>query len=235
MPSATPPQKSCGRAIGAASGGAVPVPEIMKPWVYQAGFPLVSLGAMESGKPLKLEQKRFFEASDAKVNSSIWQIPIVFHLLGAPVPSNANSAEVNNVTGTNKLFAQQQDSFLLPDSKTVGFANKDGSGFFRVHYAQPDFDSIAAKFSALTPEERMVLLSDTGALSVSGNVPVENRLNLLLKIKNEKDLLVLSEIVNSFDFPYNSMSPDSMPAYQKFVCDAVKPLKTAARMGCQTR
>jgi puromycin-sensitive aminopeptidase len=214
-------------AIAAASGGSVPVPEIMKPWVYQAGFPLVTLSAQAPGKAITLEQNRFFEASDAKASSSLWRIPMVFHPLGAPVASNAPTGGAGSETAVvnNKLLSGQQDSYTVTDSKSIAFANKDGSGFFRVRCAQPDFDAIASKFSSLSPEERMVLLSDTGALSVSGKIPVENRLNLLLKIHDEKDLLVLSEIVNDFDSPYTSMTPDSMPAYQTFVSNNVRPLK----------
>jgi puromycin-sensitive aminopeptidase len=214
-------------AIAAASGGSVPVPEIMKPWVYQPGFPLVTLSAQEPGKSITLEQSRFFEASDAKASNSLWRIPMVFHPLGAPVASNVptGGASSESAAVNNKLLSGQQDSYTIADAKSVAFANKDGSGFFRVRYAQPDFDAIAAKFSSLAPEERMVLLSDTGALSVSGKIPVENRLNLLLKIRDEKDLLVLSEIVGAFDSPYTSMTPDTMPAYQAFVSNNLRLLK----------
>ena len=213
------------KAIATASGDSVAVPEVMKAWVYQAGFPLLTVGAQAPEQPVNLDQSRYFEASDAPASKTLWQIPIVFHRLGDAVNTKASSQSVDSNAADTKLLATVHDTFEPAAGKGSLFANKDGSGFFRVRYAQQDFRAIADKFALLSPEERLAFLSDTGALAESGKVPVENILDLLLKIRDEKDPLVLAQLVIVLKSPYTSMNADSMAAYQKLVCSLLGPLK----------
>ncbi|HEY9757900.1 MAG TPA: M1 family metallopeptidase [Oculatellaceae cyanobacterium] len=220
-------------AIATASGGNVSVLELMKPWVYQPGFPLLSITQQSPDREIKLEQKRFFAASDAPNSKTLWQIPISFHPLQSQLQSSqTQSVSTAAATSTaveqrvqTKLLTEAQGGLEAGDLKNVAFANKDGSGFYRVMYAQQDFQTICAKFAQLSAEERLSFISDTHALAVSGKIPVENLLNLLLKVKDENDPLVLLNLVRLFDLPYPSMNAESMPAYQRFVQVHLSPLK----------
>jgi len=244
------------KAIAAASNGAINVPDVMRPWVYQPGFPLVTLGLQKSGQELKLKQERYFEAADARGSEALWPIPLSFHVLGQSTSSRApalNSSISNSSSNSNahsnaasnsgeasrrqktagQLLAFRHDSCSIDNVQGCFFANKDGSGFYRVRYAQPDFKTISDKFDLLSAEERLAFLSDVQALAVSGKIEVENPLQLLLKIRQEKDLLVLTQIVDYYQSPYPLMNSQSMPAYQKFVCLNLKPLKQ--RLGWQAK
>jgi aminopeptidase N len=218
------------QSIGAATKGKIPVPEVMRPWVYQAGFPLLTVGSQEPSKLISIEQCRYLQAPDAVRSNSLWSIPIVFHGLSGASDSSKEPSKASQFTAVSssslqKLLNLRKDSVELANNTLPAFANKDGNGFYRVRYAQQDFEKIANNFSELTPEERLAFFSDTKALAVAGLTNLDNWLNLLLKVKFEKDPLVASQIVACYGALYPAMDSKSQPSYQKFIAGNLKTLK----------
>jgi puromycin-sensitive aminopeptidase len=214
------------QAIATATGDNVSVPEMMKPWVYQSGFPLVVLDQQSPDRELKLEQKRFFAAADAPSSKALWQIPVTFRTLPSAASGKAqSSSSTAEPKAPSKLLTEAQGNLEAGELKSVAFANKDGSGFYRVMYAQQDFQTLCDRFDRLSAEERLAFISDTRALALAGKIPVENLLNLMLKIKDETDPLVLLGLVRLVNSPYTSMNSATLPAYQHFVQSLLSPLK----------
>lgn len=236
------------KEISLAASDKIPINAMMNSWVYQAGFPLV-VALQQDDKAMHLEQTRFFGAADAKTTDQIWQIPIVFDRLEMPertrtgihrvVPAQAGihsytgirsgSGMVSRLRGNDrrpsKLLFTQKDTAIFQMPKDLVFANKNGVGFFRVQYTNHDFNLIAKRFTHLSPEEKLVFLSDSMALAIAGKMSVENALNLMLKIKDETDPLVQLALVKAFMLPLPSMNGSSKASYEQLLQTNLRPLK----------
>jgi puromycin-sensitive aminopeptidase len=223
-------------AIASASGGRFAVPQIMKSWVYQAGFPLVRATLQPDGKAIKLQQTRFFEAADAKPTKQVWQVPVVFNTFAQSADCEKENQKSEEVTADRKLLSNQQDIYSFhepqPESKPP-FANKNGTGFYRVQYPQADFDAISNKFAALSAEEKLIFLSDAQALAIAGKVPVENALKLMLNVRTEKDPLVQLELISGFYLPKLAINASTKDAYAKLIQDNLSSLKK--KLGWQAK
>ncbi|MBX9693198.1 MAG: M1 family metallopeptidase, partial [Cyanobacteria bacterium] len=63
------------QAIGKASN--LPVPELMKTWISQPGFPLLTVTSMKSTGSTTVEQSRFFGTPGMEPDGQLWNIPAV--------------------------------------------------------------------------------------------------------------------------------------------------------------
>lgn len=200
-------------ALASASGGKIAVQTIMKSWVYQVGFPLLSASLQQNGKSIKIEQKRYFEDADAKPSKQLWQVPIVFETF-------LHSDHVDY-----QLLSKSKGVHVFQKPQSLIFANKDGAGFYRVQYSQQAFDLLVKRFAELTAEEKLVFLADTSALTMAGKMPVENALNLMLNIDKETDPLVLLAFVRYFTLLIPSIDTATQTAYATMVQTHLRPFK----------
>lgn len=184
-----------------AGKSSAPVPAIMKTWVFQAGFPIVSLDHVNA-KQLKLTQKRFFGTPDANTNaSSLWMVPMVVRNLATnqPPPTGQSVLLTKTVQDIEPAGIEKKHPY---------FINAGGMGYYRSFYGLEGNKSIADSFQLLTAQEKLAFLSDTAAQAWNGALPVEDRLNLTRQIANEKDPIVLNALVGEahkiFDFLHSS-------------------------------
>ena len=206
-------------SIGAASNG-VPVQKMMQTWIMQGGFPLVSEKS-GAGKSLTVSQERFLVMPGAKPDASEWIVPVMARNIGA-------STKVESEKISPLLLDKKEKEFTLSTAGAAGstLLNAGASGFYRVLYSQDALKDLMAKWSALTPEERLSLMSDVTVLSRKDLVPVEQSQDLLLQTKGEKDTIVLSNLVSKFAHLKPYMDATTKPQYEKFVRAYLQPLKT---------
>ncbi len=214
-------------AIGKKSSG-VPVPEIMKTWVFQSGFPMVTVSKADSDKTapgtFSLSQQRFFGMPGEKPDESIWLVPLVLR--------DVNGSQDSNKT-TTTVLSKKQDSVSMLARKASAqlqqpglmLVNSGGMGFYRTHYSPADTALIVKKFDYLTPEERLAFIADTCAQVWNGSLPVEDRLNLTGQIVSEKDPLVLTNLVGESHKIYDFLDEKHRNEYATKLRTSLLPVK----------
>jgi puromycin-sensitive aminopeptidase len=170
-----------------------PVRRIMDSWIFQGGYPLVSVD-LDKGDTLHLTQERYTYASAVTdeeraeavpAETSRWSVPLIY------------SQSANDVVTFEKLLLEgdEVDVDLFEPVKWV-LANTEGTGFYRVHYA-PDLlaDLIAHAETDLSPIERYGLVDDAWASVLSDRMRAEDFLDLALRFGAEDDLAVWQRLV----------------------------------------
>ncbi len=168
-------------AIEATSGE--PVRQIMDPWIWQPGYPLVR-ATIDADDPntLHLRQQRFlFDPEGDGRDDATWPVPI--HVR-------------NGATTTTVLLDSFGTTIALADPAGTVVVNAGGSGYFRVGYddnlrARLDADALGA----LTTLERYNLVDDAWAATVAGELEPIELLGFLDGFADERDHAVWQAIV----------------------------------------
>ncbi len=138
----------------------LPVGQIMDTWIYQGGYPLISV---EDGV-ITQQPFAYAEATGVSAIGSTWQVPVLIRSLDDP------ATETVVVSGETATYA------------TTGAAiiNAGGSGFYRTRYSSSQLAAIAGRLTELDELERAVLLSDTWASVLVGQSSFDDVLTLAL-------------------------------------------------------
>lgn len=200
-------------AIGQASS--LPVKDLMKSWVFQPGFPI--LRTTRGGRDLTVSQHRFFGMPGVEADGLTWQVPSILRELR---PFDKNNRTIA------KLIAGKNETVELPDGWSRVLVNAGGRGFYRTQYETETQKEIIDHFEFLSPEERLAFLNDLSALAWKGNLPVQDKLSVILKLTAEKDPIVQEEIMDFCWHPYVYLDSAEHTDYQKLMRAVVGPVKT---------
>jgi aminopeptidase N len=161
-----------------------PVAAIASDWTGQSGFPLISVDARcESGQRLvTLEQQQFRFGAGEPGAERTWKVPVQVGTAGSGATAWTLLSE-----RAATLVLKGCDEPLLLDPGNVGF--------FRVRYAPPLFDSLAARWPQLPDSARLKLLSDTSALVRADQARLASYFELLLRVRDEPRLAVWSRVI----------------------------------------
>jgi len=171
-----------------------PIDKIMPTWTEQAGQPLVTVKTECSGnsETVALEQQRYFY-DRAKLNagsSELWQIPLCMKV--GSTTSDKEKCE---------LITKKQASLTLQECSPWVYANAKAKGFYRSAYNSEAIRSIAkVAESALTPAERMMLLSDVWASVRVNREPIGDYLVLAEGLQADRSSAVLGEIISQLSY-----------------------------------
>jgi len=162
-----------------------PVDTIMASFIDQPGVPLLILGDGQGSRgggrasSLGVDQSRFFLSptpGDPRSPLPRWQIPVC--LKTSPPSACAIPAP--------------QGGASVPISGPLLYANAGDKGYYRTQYPPSQLTSVIARAeTALTPPERIGLLSDQWALTRAGQAPVFDFLSLVLALRSDPDGAVL--------------------------------------------
>ena len=169
-------------ALGAASGQ--PVAEIMEPWIFRGGFPLVT--ARLEGDAVRLTTSRFRLGGGD--DAAPWQVPLAV-----------------------RIGARTERLLLPPSGATVAgvgdlpfLANAGGDAFVRVLHDEALLERLAANLRALESIERYQLIDDAwaavlaGASSASSFVRFAERISGALR--DETDLSVWATLLTGLSW-----------------------------------
>ena len=183
------------------AAAALPVTALMKSWIEQPGFPLITVD--HQGDTLIFTQERFTylpEAPDSFSNTlpkeqKPWLIPVTIDIF-----FENDSKESQTV-----LFDQTQMTLPIPGDAVGIKVNSGQTGFYRVHYATKGMlehlrDKISSK--ALSPEDRWGLQEDLFALVRSGKAPLEEYLSFIESYREEDAFLPLISIADNLYLSY---------------------------------
>ncbi|MGD2037023.1 MAG: M1 family metallopeptidase [Desulfobacterales bacterium] len=185
---------------------AKPIGNMMKSWIEQAGFPMISV--KKQGNKLQLSQQRFsYLPSDSEQN---WQVPITIRFF-------AGAAETERVIFLMKStrheiqLPQQADAYKLNDQQT---------GFYIVHYQDPE--NLAALGQrvgdrSLSPEDRWGLQNDLFSLCKRGDIPFTEYLDFLAFYQDENAFLPLVSISNNLQHAYLVMGAEKQEKISSLV------------------
>jgi puromycin-sensitive aminopeptidase len=154
-----------------------PVRRIMDSWIYQPGFPLVTV-ATEGEERLALRQQRFLYSGSPKPEPARWAVPVVLR------------CSEGGTTVTQRVLLENEEAGIelaaRPDWLLV---NAGSCGFYRVRYEPELFARLSGRLqSELSPAERYTLVDDTWAAVVAGSGEAAGFLRFVEQLGNEEDL-----------------------------------------------
>jgi puromycin-sensitive aminopeptidase len=175
-------------ALAEASG--VPVRDVANAWISKGGFPLVDV--RRDGRKVSLAQRRYAldPATFAAGTDDLWPVPVVLKWA-----DDAGVHETRHLltgrTGEVTLDARGEVRFVLGNAK--------GAGFYRVAHTAAEVSALVRHFDALTPVEKVNLLSDAWAGYRAGAAALAPALELFAHAATDVDYAVLSEACARFD------------------------------------
>ena len=163
----------------------MPVSELMRSWVTQPGFPVIT--ADRSDNTLTLRQQRFTYLANDAVQT--WMIPVTVATYTA-----------DGTTDTRTIvFENEQTEIALPSDTRVYKINPDHTGFYHVHYA--DVENLSrlgemVKNQQLPPVDRWGLQNDLFALVKADLISMDALLDMAENFGGEDAYLPLSSLDN---------------------------------------
>jgi aminopeptidase N len=200
----------------------------MPTWTEQAGMPLVTVKAQCSGasETVALEEQRYFydRAKLDAGSSEVWQIPLCMKA-GASGTSSAEKCE---------LVTKKQDSITLQGCSPWIYANTNAKGFYRSAYSSEAVQSIAkVAETALTPAERMMLLSDVWASVRVNREPIGDFLVLAQGLQADRSSAVLGEILDQLIYISDYLVSDAdREAFELWVRQLLDPVARDVDRDC---
>lgn len=208
-----------------------PVDQIMATFVKQPGVPLVNLKAQCTGNSttVSMKQQRYF-SDQTKLdvaNDQLWQVPVC--LKARPASASGQSPQ------HCELLTKREQNFTIPGCSAWVLGNSGGTGYYRTAYEPEMVRALAHDAeTALTPEERILLLIDTWALVRVGRQPVGDYLTLAEGVQNEPTNAVLAMVLGQINTISRFIVTDEdRPAYQLWVRNTLNPV--ARRIGWEPK
>lgn len=190
-----------------------PVRRIMDSWIWQPGYPLVSVAVSADGTHLTLSQRRFsFDPSSA--DATVWAVPV--------------SIRTDAGTESHLLDGPTLD---VPYGGGPVVVNAGGHGFYRVDYAE-------TLRSLITPEvlagmdtlERYNLVDDAWNAVVAEALDITGYLDLIVRFGDEREYGVWQSIaigLRGVRRLLDDADTDAVAGFQAMVVALVGPALSA--------
>ena len=194
-------------AIEGSSGQ--PVRRLMDSWVFQPGYPLISVRA--EGSDIVLSQQIFRYLSDTAEGR--WQIPIFLRM--------KTSQGVHTQTD---LLTGDELRITLPAQPEWVVVNAGGHGFYRARYVPDLLNRLMADLQAnLSAVERFNLVNDTWAAVLAGITPLTAYLELLDHFRDENDRNVWTTILGTLHYLERMLDAPERPSLEALVRNLLRP------------
>jgi puromycin-sensitive aminopeptidase len=161
-----------------------PVRSIMDTWIFQGGFPLVSVD--EAGTELRFSQERMTYAGGDESDEATWLVPLRVRW---------RSGDDDPVT--DRLLIEDAGGLVtLPTAPDWVVANAAATGFLRIAYTPEQLDRLAdVAIDELSPIERYALLDDAYAALLADRTSSMAFLNLIEAMSGESDRSVWQRLI----------------------------------------
>ena len=197
-----------------------PVDHIMSAFINQPGVPLVTVKAQCSGNSTQvtLAQQRYFvdRSLMGSSNDELWQIPVCMKA------ENADGHTLDQCVVLNK----REESFTLPVCATWVMSNVGANGYYRTGYDSDAVQAMAHSLEqALTPSERIRLLSDEWAAVRVGRQTIVDYMTLADGLREDNDTAVLDMLTVRLGYIGRYLVNDAdRSSYQQWVRNLLAPL-----------
>jgi puromycin-sensitive aminopeptidase len=194
-----------------------PARAIMDSWIYQGGYPLVSVDLSPGGRQLTLSQRRFLYAGHEGPEQ--WQVPM-----------NLRFSAGGQVDQRRVLLTGASTTVDLPGPVDWVVVNGGSWGFYRVRYEAALLRSLTAVMQEhLRPLERLTLVSDTWAAVLAGHSPIGDFIDLIGLLGDEADPDVWTAVLGPLGLLDRIVTDEERPVLQALVRRVAGP--AFARLG----
>ena len=197
-------------AIEEATGD--PVRRIMNSWIFQRGFPLLSITGDEMGK-LTLSQQRFSFTPLNDGDDSLWSIPVTLRY-----------GHDGQVVERQELLESASLDVHFGNTVDWVVANAGGHGFYRVRYAPNLLRQLqAVMLQQLSAIERYGLVDDAWESMVAGSPTAADFLALARELQDEDDLDVWRLLCDRLEQLGRLLDGEAEACYQAVLFDLYAP------------
>jgi puromycin-sensitive aminopeptidase len=162
-----------------------PVRALMDSWIFQPGYPLISVA--KNGSALQLSQQIFRYLQDGSDQERRWHVPIFLRV----------GTKSGLVSRTLLLTAAEQ---RVEFDAEIDWAvvNAGGHGFCRVRYSSELAQTLKGKLrEILSPVERFSLVNDGWSTTLAGLTSLGDYLDLIELLRDEDDVNVWTTVIGS--------------------------------------
>lgn len=189
-----------------------PVRTLMDTWVFQPGYPLISVAVEQ--QQVVLTQQIFQYLPNSADAERRWHVPIFLRAKTA--------AGIHTQTA---LMTDRELRLSLPATPEWVVVNAGGHGFYRIRYSQDLLSRLTTQVhEKLSAVERFNLVNDTWAATLAGLTPLPSYLDLLKLFREETDHNVWTAIVGSCHYLYRLLDVTQRPALQTFIRTLLGPI-----------
>ncbi|MBI2367288.1 MAG: M1 family metallopeptidase [Deltaproteobacteria bacterium] len=161
-----------------------PVRALMDTWIFQPGYPLISVE--KKGTGLLLSQSIFRYLQDEDTTQRKWHVPVFLR-----------AGTKNGIVNMTILLTERQQRVEVADVDWA-VVNAGGHGYYRVRYSAELVNSLWRQLQeTLSPVERFNLVNDTWATTLAGLTSLTDYLELIDLLRDEKDLSVWTTVIGS--------------------------------------
>jgi puromycin-sensitive aminopeptidase len=189
-----------------------PVRRMMDTWIFQPGFPIISVEKGSDSRSIKLSQNRFLYLREPGKGTEQWHVPLMI-----------KAATDKGISEHKLLLTSSEATLQLPGNLKWVLVNQGGSGFYRVRYSSDLLAGVTAALDQLSPIERFGVVSDTWAAVVAGLAPLKEFFAMAAKFRNETDLNVWRAILSGFAYLDTVVDEQHRPAMQAEVRRLLTP------------
>ena len=199
-----------------------PVRRIMDSWIFQPGFPLITVSSAGDGS-LDIAQQRFFYATPEDGDRTRWFVPLVMRF-----ESGEGAASRRDLldTGATRVELGVRPGWVL--------ANAGSHGFYRVQYTTELRQKLAdGMMINLAPAERYTLVDDAWASVLAGMTPAVEFLGFAERFAPETDLDVWAALAGCLASLDRLLEGESLRRYRERLRALFTP--AAERLGWAPR
>jgi len=162
-----------------------PARALMDSWIFQAGYPLLSV--KKDGRELVLSQRLFRYLQEGEAPDRKFHVPVFLR-------AGAKGRSIDKIV----LLTDQELRIELSEDPDWVVANAGGHGFYRVRYSPDLMAAVKRELQIhLLPVERFNLVNDTWATTLAGLTSLTNYLDLMGLLRDERDLNVWTTVIIS--------------------------------------
>ncbi|HUF41031.1 MAG TPA: M1 family metallopeptidase [Verrucomicrobiae bacterium] len=162
-----------------------PARALMDTWIFQAGYPLVSVE--KHGRGVRVSQQIFRYLRDGSDRDRTWHIPIFLR-----------AGTRSKVVVETFLMTEREHIFDAGDDVEWAVVNAGAHGFYRVRYSRDLLDALTRDLPGrLSAVERFGLVNDTWAAALAGLTPLAEYLGLIQLLSDEYDVNVWTTVIGS--------------------------------------
>ncbi|MEO8424181.1 MAG: M1 family metallopeptidase, partial [Actinomycetota bacterium] len=188
-----------------------PVRRIMDTWIWQGGYPLISVTIADDGT-LRFSQRRY--SPSRPDDDTKWAVPLLVRQ-AAPDGGERTDAILVEADGASLPM-------LSPDAVVV--ANAGGISFVRVWYDEVLAGRLAGSaVRALSPLERYTLVDDAWAAVVDGSTTASSFCRFVEGFKDETELPVWQLILTGLSWCDRFLEGEPRDRFRDYIRDLLRP------------
>jgi puromycin-sensitive aminopeptidase len=187
-----------------------PVRSLMDTWIFQPGFPLISVEKQSTGLLLTQSIFRYLQYEDTPEPK--WHVPVFLR-----------AGTKNGTVNKTILLTERQQRVEVADVDWA-VVNAGGHGYYRVRYNSELVSSLRRQLQeSLSAVERFNLVNDTWATTLAGLTSLTDYLELIDLLREEKDLSVWTTVIGSCHHLNRILDEAQWVSLQKRLCAIVTP------------